>query len=119
MTSQNTSYIAQWMAQMRRGWLETCLLNVLAGEELHGYGLMLRLQDIPGLGISEGSLYPLLSRLRLQGILAVRRIEESPDGPARKIYGLTPRGRQILALMNDRFEVMKRQHLTAKKRSAP
>jgi DNA-binding HxlR family transcriptional regulator len=73
----------------------------------------------PRLGISEGSLYPLLSRLRLQGLLAVRRIEESPDGPARKIYGLTPRGRQILALMNDRFEVMKRQHQTAKKRSAP
>ena len=117
--SENTSYIAQWMAQMRRGWLETCIFNVLANEELHGYGIMNRLQDIPGLGISEGSLYPLLSRLRLQGLLAVRRIEESSDGPARKIYGLTARGRQVLAWMNDHFELMKRQHQTAKKRSAP
>ena len=119
MTSENTSYIAQWISQMRRGWLETCIFNVLAGEELHGYGIMQRLQGIPGLGISEGSLYPLLSRLRLQDLLAVRRIEDSPDGPARKIYALTPRGRQVLALMNDHFDAMKRQHQTAKKRSAP
>ena len=117
--SNNTSYITQWMAQIRRGWLETCLLNRLANEELHGYALMHRLQDIPGLGISEGSLYPLLSRLRLQGLLAVRRTEESPDGPPRKVYGLTPRGRQLLALMNDHFEQMKRQHVIARKRSTP
>ncbi len=117
--SENTSYIAQWMTQIRRGWLETCILNLLTSEELHGYGLMLRLRHIPGLGISEGSLYPLLSRLRLQGLIAARRLEESPDGPPRKIYGLTPRGRQVLALMNRHFEVMKRQHQIAQKRSAP
>ena len=115
--SENTTYIAQWITQMRRGWLETCIFNVLANEELHGYGIMLRLQEIPGLGITEGSLYPLLSRLRLQGLLAVRLVENSPDGPARKIYGLTPRGRQVLALMNGHFELMKRQNQIAKKRS--
>lgn len=115
--SENTTYIAQWMTQMRRGWLEACIFNVLAAEERHGYGIMQRLQEIPGLGISEGSLYPLLSRLRLQGLLAVQRVEDSPDGPARKIYGLTPRGRQVLALMNDHFELMKRQNQIAKKRS--
>ena len=117
--SENTTYIAQWITQMRRGWLETCIFNVLANEELHGYGIMLRLQEIPGLGITEGSLYPLLSRLRLQGLLAVRLVENSPDGPARKIHGLTPRGRQVLALMNGHFELMKRQNQIAKKRSAP
>ena len=115
--SENTTYIAQWMTQMRRGWLETCVFNLLANEERHGYGIMLRLQEIPGLGITEGSLYPLLSRLRLQGLLAVCRVEDSPDGPARKIYGLTARGRQVLALMNNHFELMKRQHQIAKQRS--
>ena len=117
--SDTTTYMAQWATQMRRGWLETCVFNVLAGEELHGYGIMQRLEAIPGLGISEGSLYPLLSRLRLQGLLAVRRIEDSPDGPVRKVYGLTPRGRQVLARMNDHFELMQRQHETAQNRSAP
>ena len=115
--SENTTYIAQWMTQMRRGWLETCIFNLLANEELHGYGIMIRLQEIPGLGITEGSLYPLLSRLRLQGLLAVQRVEDSPDGPARKVYGLTARGRQVLVLMNDHFELMKRQNQIAKKRS--
>ena len=115
--SENTSYIAQWMTQMRRGWLEACIFNVLAGEELHGYGIMNRLHEIPGRGIPEGSLYPRL--FRLQGLLAVRRIEDSPDGPARKVYGLTPRGRQILALMNDHFELMKRQNQISKKRNSP
>ena len=117
--SENTTYLTQWTTQMRRGWLEACIFNVLANEELHGYGIMLRLQDIPGLGIAEVSLYPLLSRLRLQGLLAVCRVENSPDGPARKVYGLTPRGRHVLALMNDHFELMKRQYQIAKKRSAP
>ncbi len=115
--SENTSYIAQWMMQMRRGWLETCIFNVLANEQLHGYGIMLRLQEIPGLGIREGSLYPLLSRLRLQGLLSVCRTEDSPGGPPRKIYGLTARGRQVLALMNTHIELMKRQNQLAKKRS--
>lgn len=115
----NTSYIAQWMTQIRRGWLETCILNLLAGEDIHGYGLLLRLRHIPGLGISEGSLYPLLSRLRLQGLIVVRRLEESPDGPPRKVYGLTPRGRQVLALMNRHFDVMTRQHQLAQNWSAP
>jgi len=115
--SENTSYITKWMRQIRRGWLETCIFNVLIHEELHGYGIMHRLQEIPGLGISEGSLYPLLSRLRLQGLLVVRRTEASPDGPTRKIYGLTARGRQVLALMNTHFEQMKRQNKIVKKRS--
>ncbi len=115
--SINTTYMAQWATQMRRGWLESCIFNLLTHKELHGYGIMQRLGEIPGLGITEGSLYPLLSRLRLQGLLAVRRIEASPDGPARKVYGLTARGKQVLILMNTHFEQMKRQHEIAKKRS--
>ncbi|NLB66201.1 MAG: PadR family transcriptional regulator [Lentisphaerae bacterium] len=113
--SHNTSYIAKWITQMRRGWLEACIFNVLARQqELHGYGIMQCLQDIPGLGITEGSLYPLLSRLRLQGLIAVRRWEESPEGPPRKIYGLTPRGHDILNLVNEHFELMGRQLQAAK-----
>lgn len=113
--SEHTSYIAQWITQMRRGWLEACILNLLARDELHGYGIMQRLEDIPGLGISEGSLYPLLSRLRMQGLVKVIRMEESSEGPARKVYGLTPQGRQIRTLMNDHFELMKRQNQIARK----
>lgn len=117
--SDNTSYIAQWIRQMRRGWLETCICNILARGEMHGYGMMQCLQDIPGLGILVGSLYPLLSRLHVQGLVKVVRWEESPDGPPRKMYALTPQGRRVLALMNAHFELMNRQDQLAKKGPTP
>ena len=47
----------------------------------------------------EGTLYPLLSRLRAQGLVSTR-LEESSEGPARKYYSLTKEGRKIAALMN-------------------
>ncbi len=50
--------------------------------------------------MTEGTLYPLLSRLRLAGMIA-SRLEESPEGPARKYYSLTSQGRQVMAQMND------------------
>ena len=117
--SHNTSYIATWITQMRRGWLELCLLNILARQDLHGYAIMQQIKDIPGLGISEGSLYPLLSRLRMLGLIASRRWEPSPEGPPRKIYSITARGRQLLHLMNNHIDLMNRQHLTAQKGTLP
>ena len=50
--------------------------------------------------MNEGTLYPLLSRLRTQGLIAAR-LEESPEGPARKYYSLTPEGRRMVKRMND------------------
>ena len=52
--------------------------------------------DIPGLGVTEGTLYPLLSRLRVQGLVATR-LEESTEGPARKDDSLTGEGRRYSA----------------------
>ncbi len=81
MTSQNTSYIAQWMAQMRRGWLETCLLNVLAGEELHGYGLMLRLQDIPGWAFPRAASTPCSPACACRGSWLSGASKNPPTAP--------------------------------------
>jgi len=76
---------------VRKGVLELCILNALAKDERYGYessGLV----AIPGLGVTEGTLYPLLSRLRVQNLISAR-LEESPEGPARKYYALTPQGK--------------------------
>ena len=100
---------------MRRGWLEVCILNLLEQRQMHGYAIMQQLQGIPGLGITEGSLYPLLSRLRVQGLIHAVRLEESPDGPARKIYELTPKGKRILTAMNEQIELMQTQQQIAKR----
>ena len=68
---------------------------------------MKTLVTVPGLGVTEGTLYPLLSRLRVAGLVSAR-LEESTQGPARKYYSLTKDGRKIMAVMNDYLETLNR-----------
>ncbi len=91
-------FFDNWTVQVRKGLIELCVLNALAERERYGYELVKTLVDIPGLGVTEGTLYPLLSRLRLQGLVETR-LEESPEGPARKYYTLTDEGREMRAAM--------------------
>ena len=95
-----SDFIDNWTVQARKGLLEWCILSALAGRERYGYDLVKTLVAIPGLGVTEGTLYPLLSRLRLAGLVATR-LEESSEGPARKYYALTREGRKTLTLMNE------------------
>ncbi len=94
-----TDFFDNWTVQVRKGVLELCILNALEDQERYGYELVKALVAIPGLGVTEGTLYPLLSRLRLQGLVSAR-LEESSEGPARKYYALTPEGRAIRDAMN-------------------
>lgn len=87
-----------WTVQARKGLLELCILSALAGRERYGFELVKTLVAIPGLGVKEGTLYPLLSRLRVQGLVHTR-LQESPDGPARKYYALTREGKKTLSMM--------------------
>ena len=61
----------------------------------------------PGLGVTEGTIYPLLSRLRVAGLIAAR-LEESTSGPARKYYSLTAEGRQAVETMNEYYDTLDR-----------
>lgn len=88
-----------WTVQARKGLLELWVLRSLAAGESYGYDLVSSLVARGALGITEGTLYPLLSRLRVQGLVSTRLVE-SPAGPARKYYRLTPKGTEQLALMN-------------------
>ena len=87
-----------WTVQLRKGLLELCVLTAIGAGECYGYHLVRTLVATPGLDVSEGSLYPLLSRMRKQGLVATR-LEESPDGPVRKYYTLSAAGRVRLAAM--------------------
>ena len=95
-----SDYFDNWTVQVRKGLLDVCVLRALADRERYGYDLVKTLVAIPGLGITEGTLYPLLSRLRVQGLVRTR-LEESSGGPARKYYTLTETGRRSLALMEE------------------
>jgi PadR family transcriptional regulator PadR len=98
-------YFDNWVVQARKGLLELCVLNALETSERYGYDLVKALVGTPGLGVTEGTLYPLLSRLRVQGLVSTR-LEESAEGPARKYYALTAKGRETAALMNRHMELL-------------
>ncbi len=83
----------QWIAQLRKGTLELCMLALLANEERYGYQIAQGLNGSAGLDVGEGTIYPLLSRLQREGLVEARW-RESPAGPPRKYYHLTPTGRQ-------------------------
>lgn len=100
-----TDYFDNWTVQARKGLLDMCILRVLAEREYYGYELVKTLVNVPGLGLTEGTLYPLLSRLRVQGLVSTR-LEESPEGPARKYYTLTGEGRRVLAQMEEYMDTL-------------
>ncbi len=89
----------KWLTQVKKGLLELCLLNILAREQAHGYELVKRLTAIPGLVVTVGTIYPLLNRLKREGLLK-SVIEESTNGPPRIIYHLTPQGRKRVKQIN-------------------
>jgi PadR family transcriptional regulator PadR len=93
-------FFDNWTVQVRKGLLELCILNALDSEERYGYDLVKTLVATPGLGVTEGTIYPLLSRLRVAGLIT-SRLEESTAGPARKYYSLTKEGRKAMNTMNE------------------
>lgn len=85
-------------ANLRKGALEFCVLALLSGERHHGIDLAVRLKDA-GLIASEGTLYPLLLRLRTARFVQTHW-EESPQGPVRSYCTLTEAGRRQLEVFH-------------------
>jgi len=83
------------IAQMRRGTLQYCVLALLADEERYGFDLVRELGEVDGMVTSEGTIYPLLSRLRRDGLVETTW-RESNAGPPRRYYRLTKAGRVSL-----------------------
>jgi PadR family transcriptional regulator, regulatory protein PadR len=83
------------IAQLRRGALEYCVLALLEGNERYGFDLVRELADVDGMVTTEGTVYPILTRLRRDGVVETTW-RESPAGPPRRYYKLTPSGRQAL-----------------------
>lgn len=80
-------------SQMRKGILEFCILSVLYRGEKYPTEMLEQLK-LADLIVVEGTLYPMLTRLKNEGMLHYRW-EESPSGPPRKYYHLTDKGRQF------------------------
>ena len=78
--------------QLRRGLLPYCVLALLRDGECYGVKIVRELSAVDGMMTSEGTIYPLLSRLRKQGLVETRWAE-SPAGPPRRYYRITEPGR--------------------------
>jgi PadR family transcriptional regulator, regulatory protein PadR len=101
-------------AQMRKGVLEFCIMSVMEDGEVYPSDIINKLKDSK-LIVVEGTLYPLLTRLKNAGLLTYRWVE-SKSGPPRKYYTLTPIGKKFLEELasewNSLVETVK--HLTNK-----
>ena len=86
--------------------LEFCILNAIRGKSLYGYDIVRTLRDIDGLVISEGTIYPILSRLKREGLVGTT-IKESREGPPRKYYELTDSGQAMLNKMIAYWRIIK------------
>lgn len=89
-------------AQMRKGILEYCILAILSREDSYAPKIIAELKEAQMI-VVEGTLYPILTRQKNQGLLTYRW-EESPQGPPRKYYSLTPEGREALRQLDESWD---------------
>jgi len=84
-----------WSSQLKKGLVELAVLAALRQDEAYGYQLLQRLAENPLLATTESTLYPVLSRLADERLVAVRQAP-SPSGPPRRYYRLTAPGQRHL-----------------------
>jgi len=84
-------------AQMRKGVLELCILSIVSQKDAYASDIIEKLKEAQMI-VVEGTLYPLLTRLKNEGLLGYRW-EESTQGPPRKYYRITDEGRAVFDRM--------------------
>ncbi len=99
MQAKLPEQVDAWRSQLRKGSLELAVLVALQNKQRYGLELVDLLNTLK-LGISEGSIYPLLARLKAEKKVETTWVEE-PTGHAHKYYRLTDSGRAICDLMID------------------
>jgi PadR family transcriptional regulator PadR len=83
--------VSKLLSQMRKGFLDYCVLAILESGDHYGLEIARILSEANGLVTSEGTVYPLLTRLRNEGLVETYLVE-SPEGPPRRYHHLTKDG---------------------------
>jgi len=96
LTLKTDEWIGNWESQVRKGMLDFVILLCLRKREYYGYELIKAIKAATELEISEGTIYPLLNRLKKEGLIS-SRWEEKESGIPRKYYLLADKGRAALA----------------------
>jgi PadR family transcriptional regulator PadR len=105
VTEEKIMNIENTKAQMRKGVLEYCILSILQEEDKYTSEILETLKDAKML-VVEGTIYPLLTRLKNAGLLNYRW-EESTSGPPRKYYGLTETGKLFLKELDSTWDELR------------
>jgi PadR family transcriptional regulator PadR len=104
--------VESWKSQLRKGAAELAVLALLDGKALSGIGLLDALGERTEMGLSDGSIYPLLNRLEREGRIAGRWETPKGGGRGQKLYALTVDGRTALKSMRGAWSGFK-DELTA------
>lgn len=102
MPDENHSTADRSQSQLRKGILEFCILLIIDRDPgVYAPQILQKLRDVD-LIVVEGTMYPLLSRLKIEGMLKYEW-EESKSGPPRKLYELTPQGKRELKRLSEQW----------------
>ncbi|MCF6350909.1 MAG: PadR family transcriptional regulator [Flavobacteriaceae bacterium] len=96
----NEIFIKKWKSQVKKGTLAFIVLNVLKNNEFYGYELIEKIRKHTEIEIAEGTLYPLMNRLKKENLVSSKWVEQS-SGIPRKYYLLTDTGSNTLNEMRE------------------
>lgn len=88
--------------QFKKGVLELCVLSLLHKRDFYGYELVEHISK--DISISEGTIYPLLRKFRKEGYVDTY-LQESQEGPPRKYYKLTSKGKEVYEVMEVEWQI--------------
>lgn len=102
--------VANTQIQMRKGLLEFCVLHIISRGEVYTSDLIEELTQAQMM-VVEGTLYPLLNRLKTAGLAEYRWVE-SESGPPRKYYSITDSGKEFKATLSETWSALVNSTLT-------
>lgn len=91
----NIEFINKWKSQVKKGTLSFIVLCSLKDKELYGYELIEQIKESTAITIAEGTLYPLLNRLKKEDLVTSKWVEQE-SGIPRKYYCLTQNGKDTI-----------------------
>lgn len=101
----NIEFLDNWQSQVKKGTLSFIVLLILNEDELYGYELIEKIKNLTAIEIAEGTLYPLMNRLKSDNLLESKWVEQETGIP-RKYYFLTETGKSTLQEMKNQWQNM-------------
>jgi PadR family transcriptional regulator PadR len=95
----NETFVINWKSQVKKGTLTFIVLNILKNNEYYGYELIEQIRNHTEIEVAEGTLYPLMNRLKTENLVESKWVEQETGIP-RKYYSLTEVGVKTLLQMN-------------------